>query len=177
MFFGKRQRRDAQPVSIPTYRQAMPRFALELRRSRRYQHPLTVLVIGPEPTGLSPNGGGANDQKKAWEPETGSLWLFLGSLLRDAIRETDVLAQAALDGVYAVMLTDSGPEEATQAARRFDDSFHERTGARLRIGLATFPDDGLTFPDLYGHASDARDRSPVAPDPEPTQPKRDASNA
>jgi two-component system, NtrC family, response regulator AtoC len=87
----------------------------------------------------------------------------------ETLRSLDVLALYA-PGEYEVMLVDTGADEAELMSRRLQ-SLLERSGARVRIGLAAYPRDATTPEALIARACDAV-RGIVAGEPaaEATQP-------
>lgn len=156
-------------LGLPTYRQALHGLQAELRRARRYQHPLSVVA-------LSPAGDAADEAPvEAETPPPGAVrtphlsFYLLGSLLRDVLRETDVATYAAEQHLFAVFLLETREPEARCAVTRLRDLFHHHTGAQLRAGVAEFPRDGLTVEDLFGEARRAWEERPlvVAPRPAP----------
>jgi hypothetical protein len=83
----------AQLPTIPTFQELRPAIDGELRRSRRYERPLSVLVIAPEgepssvPSGTNGGGGhtngpnGARNSNGGVRDDAGSLVAQSGSLL------------------------------------------------------------------------------------------------
>ncbi|MBA2244401.1 MAG: hypothetical protein H0W11_05570 [Gemmatimonadetes bacterium] len=145
----------SRALDIPTYRQWLPRLEAELRRARRYERPLAVLVLSPEIFGTE-SGSGENGNSALPVPlllQTAHLVFFLlGSLLCDTMRESDIVTYAAEPHLYMIVLPEAGEAEARQAVRRLGVAFYDRVPVRLRAGIAEFPRDGLTIEDLFGRA-------------------------
>lgn len=147
---------QARILEIPPYRSMIPVLAAELRRARRYKHPTTVLALIPEHEGQRLSVVSAGDAHLHDRFPTGQpipfLFFLLGSLLRDTMRESDILTYAAHEHLYIGFLPEATEAEARQAIDRFDAVFHARTHIRLRAGLAEFPRDGFTIEDLFDYA-------------------------
>jgi hypothetical protein len=143
--FVEEVRLGAGFLGIPTYRQALRALHGELRRARRYQHPLSVAALSPAAT-----GSGAHRLDRVRAPHLS--FYLLGSLLRDVFRETDVATYAAEHHLFAVFLLETREEDAARAVRRLDALFRGHTGGEVRAGTAEFPRDGLTVEDLFGRA-------------------------
>lgn len=106
----------------------------ECYRSERYDRPLSLILIEPSEATQT---AAVQRQVSAW--------------VREDLRVTDIPAR--LGGTrYAVLLVETGPEEATIIAGRL------RAGVRnIRIGLSHFPEDGATLDGLIAAATDAFD--------------------
>jgi hypothetical protein len=77
---------------------------------------------------------------------------LLGALLRDTLRETDIVAYSAEHHLYVVLLPECGETAGWGAAERLGRILHARAETLVRAGTAEFPSDGLTFEDLFGAA-------------------------
>lgn len=166
-------------LAIPTFRQAVGSVEVELRRARRYERPVTALVLSAETHALPPratlSGRGQSATHVSAAESENALFFLLGALLQDTVREFDIVSYAAEYHVYALFLPEADHAQAYIAALRISDSFHQRTGAHLKAGAATFPGDGLTVRDLLARAHEAwRDR-PVFP--HLSAPSQEAMNA
>jgi hypothetical protein len=102
-------------------------------------------------------------------------FFLLGSLLRDALRETDCVAYAAERHMYAVLLPECGEPAAWQAAQRLGSVLNARTGVLVRAGVAEFPRDGLIVEDLFDSACSQLRDLPLQTN-QPSTP-REAANA
>lgn len=147
---------SVQPAfDTPAYRQVLAPMAAELRRARRFEHPLTMMMI----SALTPSDDGAKStdapsSRATFEVvPTTTLFLLLGSFLRNAARETDILSAAPDTMRYVLLLAETDRFGADRALARFRDGFRTFAGAGLRIGVVEFPRDGLTVQDLFDTAS------------------------
>ncbi len=157
----------SEAAGVPVYGEAMPLLAAELHRARRYEHPLSVLVLSPD-IRPSTNGNGRHGSASSASPDaTYKAFFLLGSLVRDSLRESDIIAFAPDDQLYVAFLSESDDVAARHTARRFRQAYQERTKSTLRVGMAQFPADGFTIDDLVDQARKVwRDRplsdAPVA---------------
>jgi hypothetical protein len=164
---GNGAQRGNPLAPMPTYRELRPLLDAEVRRCRRYERPLAVLVFAPK-TPPVVNGNGANG---AAHPENGNgrhhaaasadPWLnfsmqlgflLLGTVLRGTLRETDIVAYAPETDDFVVLLPEADATAATRAVERLSALFYERSSLVLRVGTALYPADGLTLDDIVEHA-------------------------
>lgn len=135
-------------LGLPTYRAWFEVLRRELNRARRYQHPLAVVV-----TRLAQNGA-LDDVSRARAANRGPLaTMRAGMLLRELLRDTDVVTYDPAEDRFVLLLTETDPGQARAAVARLDAIVHERAGATLRSGIAMFPQDGLITEDLVALAS------------------------
>lgn len=135
---------------VPTYRRMVPAISMELRRCRRYERPMAVLVMG-----LDTGGDAGAASAAASRPELDLVtFVVIGSLLRDATRESDIVTYAAQEHVYALFLPEADDQGAVRAARRLATECRARAAVRIRTGIAVFPGHGLTVDTLFGRAMD-----------------------
>ncbi len=141
-------------LDIPPLRVVMPQFLAELRRARRYEHTLALVALHAVEGAPEPHGGGAaarRDGAGAWE-RARVLYLLLGYVLRNTLRETDILGAAPESLEYLVLLAETDEPRALAAVERIRERCTESLGASVRSGLAVFPADGFTVEDLLARA-------------------------
>jgi hypothetical protein len=155
-------------IAAPTGRvtpigEAIPLIERELRRARRYEHPLGILVLTladgftPDATrlrGLPPTKPRMRRglSLPADRGTTGNGVAALGALLSHSIRETDVLTSPEGERYYLLALPETGWEAMTLAAQRIARGILQTGQPRLRIGMAEFPSQGLTLDELFERA-------------------------
>jgi hypothetical protein len=150
---------------MPTYRELRPVLAAEVRRCRRYERPLAVVVLAPKtPADLADDGASSeahaeNGNGRGAAPSdpwiTFSMqlgFLLLGMVLRGTLRETDIVAYAAESHDFVVLLPEADAAAATRTVERLSALFYERSSLVLRVGMAAYPADGLTLDDIVEHA-------------------------
>lgn len=149
----------AQAADIPSFRRSVPMVRAELRRCRRYEHPLAVLVLGVDPESVRRATRRLGDESAdGWFPRRFELMslLVLGWILRDTTRECDIVTYAADYHAYVVVMPETDADGARSAAERMADTFRRRSSLDLRMGGAAFPADGLTLEDLFERARTER---------------------
>lgn len=124
---------------FPTVQELRPLFERELRRARRYDRPLSVLVLALRATEET-------DDPPASPPD------LLGELLQDALRETDLVGCLRGTGEYAALLPEADAPAAARGAERLRKLWGARNAAALAAGAATYPADGLVVDDLLERA-------------------------
>lgn len=139
----------AAAIGLPTFRASSAQMAAELARARRYERTLSVLVLGPH----VPEDAAHRHAEAGLPFHPGvTAFVLLGSLLRDGIRQTDVLTQLGDDNLYAVVLPEDGVAGARSLANRIAREFAGRTSLGIVTGIAEFPQEGFTLPDLLERA-------------------------
>jgi hypothetical protein len=153
----------SRAAGIPVYRTSLPQIPAELSRARRYQRPLSVAVLrlADEQLPMTEPAGNGRGNGKSWATEWLPMqWMkpivagfpFMGYLLRDVLRESDVVTYDAALNQYVIALPDATREQAAYPVHRLEAAAEIRALTRLRVGLAQFPMDGLTLEDLVSFA-------------------------
>lgn len=153
----------SQAAGIPLYHRAQRQCARELARARRYQHPLTALVLNLESEARTGHQDSTiHTSRNGSSPSPVQRLLFLqlsfflaGALLRGALRESDLVTYDAINNHYVILLTESSTSQAKQAAQRLQALIYQRTHMHWRIRIAEFPTDGLTMEALINSAKAA----------------------
>jgi hypothetical protein len=128
----------AQVAGIPSYRKSLPRLQTELARGRRFQRPLSVIVIRPKEMLPLVSVDGLNRVQ----------FLLCGAMFRDALRQVDVATYDSIRNQFVIVLPESTKLQAAQAANRLTELIDKSTADQLKFGTVTFPDDGLSIEDL-----------------------------
>lgn len=155
-----------EAADIPSFWRSNQQIQNELRRCRRYEHSMSLLVLDVDGASLhraAVEHGRAPADADAWfmrRFECTAL-LLLGWILRDGTRESDFLSYVADRDLYALILPEADSYAAQEAARRLSDLFEQRSTLTVRRGIATFPEEGLTVEALFQHACAAL-RAPKA---------------
>ncbi len=134
---------------IPTYREAMPDFDAEVTRARRYQRPLSVLVMRCV-NGNNGSNGSSGEHIDPSYPQMISL--LLGAILPDTIRETDLVAYDAANRRYVILMPELTAFQAERAVRRLNELLRARVSTPTSVGVAEFPRDGLTLEEVVASA-------------------------
>jgi hypothetical protein len=118
-------------------------LAFEFGRARRYERALSIVVVTPI------SWPDEHDDDHATEARLPTvLPLLTAAGLREVLRETDIMCYEPLEGRFVLGLTESEGAAAQRALERVRALFQSRLRIELAIGVAQFPNDGLTLEDL-----------------------------
>jgi len=162
----RRPRRPSPPVlqseqtfidmgAILPYRSSLPQLASELARARRYQYPLTIVIIRLDQDRIAEKGNGLFRMKKTESGFMNLLLSFLGSLLRSSLRDIDIVSFDVTNSQYVVLLPETTMAKADRPVSRLNEMSLKQTGISLVVGMAEFPVDGLIIEDLVSSAEAA----------------------
>ncbi len=120
----------------------------EMTRARRYEHPLTFLLVGVEGwTTLSAERG----RRGSFE-----VLSTLAMRIRRLLRDVDAIGVHG-DGRLAVILPETPLDGALVVAGRIEQAAREDVGLKTRVGVSIFPDDAVTVESLIREAEAALD--------------------
>ena len=123
----------------------------EMYRSRRYQHPLTIVVAKPDVSSLK-----LKIHRTVEEVQRSMMVRYVAiSLMTRALygqlRRTDWLLEDSGKKEYVFVLPETRGERADIVIDRIQKTAEE-LGVAVSCGIATFPDDALTFESLIERA-------------------------
>ncbi|MBN1266403.1 MAG: hypothetical protein JXA25_12975 [Anaerolineales bacterium] len=123
----------------------------ELSRCRRYQHPLSLVMIKPDQ-----GKGGIKIQALLKEVQQYGISRIVGAsvgkLLAENIRRSDTIIRNDKDGLSYLVLC---PETTSEGASTLAEGIFElakRKGITISYSTASFPDDAITYDDLISQA-------------------------
>jgi hypothetical protein len=139
---------------------------IEFSRSRRYHRPLALLVVHAAPA----DEEAVREMIKNLQRDMLSRLSNsrIGQAVSAAIRQTDTLLRDNI-GRYVILCPETNLESAAALGSRIRQIVEERTGLQVHCGVASFPDEALTFEDLLSVARERSDqlqlpKNPPAPD-------------
>jgi hypothetical protein len=160
---------------VPTFRQALPKLSAELDRARRYRRPLAIMIMTEDrlaSAGASAmtgngnghgngDGNGASGLRLAACLPYGSALVpaFIASVVREIVREADIVTYAATMECCVVMMPEGGKIEGRHALGRVGGLCVGRLAVPLRAGIAAFPEDGWTLEELILRAEQFEEQS------------------
>ncbi|MFZ5922341.1 MAG: diguanylate cyclase domain-containing protein [Chloroflexota bacterium] len=117
----------------------------EMTRSRRHNHPLSVLIINPEHKQT-------NEMHPIFEDLQQEILQHFaiaraGQILSESIRQTDLIIRDEKNQ-FIVIMPDTDAMRSKVTAARIQDKFSDKFGTAMSWGAASFPDEALTFEDL-----------------------------
>lgn len=131
------------PSHVPDIESERSRIKVELTRSRRYQRPLSLLVIkldAEDPT-----------TKKVKSIRTDLMEHFtfvqVGQVITELLRQTDLFLRDQ-QGCYIILCSETNMSSVELFAKRISQAIENKTGLQVQCGAASFPDEALTFEDL-----------------------------
>ena len=110
----------------------------EVMRSRRYQRPLSVIIVEPDPTSLR-----ASLQRSAQEVQQTLIKRYvvtsLGHVISQALRRTDMLAEQTERERFVILCPEMDPVAAQELIKRIQFIAEKRLGVRVMCGVGSFP--------------------------------------
>lgn len=146
-----------QTQGIPPYRAARSNYSRELTRARRYRHPLTIVVIKMEYISESVcTVAGRNGAPAGEKPQLSHYVIPLtGGILQGTLRESDIVSYDIANDRFVLLLAETTKSQALLAMERLLKLISTRILVTFMVGLAEFPDDGLTIESLVQESQEA----------------------
>ncbi|HEY0601302.1 MAG TPA: hypothetical protein VGD58_00260 [Herpetosiphonaceae bacterium] len=121
----------------------------EMQYTRRVNRPLSILV-------LEADGARADLQVTAQEIQRllakRYSMMALARLMGRTLRRTDFILDHAKEGRLVLVAPEMHKEQTAAIVERLNDQARRRLGISLRSGVASFPDQGVTFEELLYQA-------------------------
>ncbi len=133
--------------------EAMGEIQVEFARSRRHGRELSVIVIDGVTDQLH-----AKNQKLAQFVQANLMKRLASASLAEAIekevRRSDLVVKKNTNGKnqFIVLCPETNAEGTELLAERIHDAIYQDTGLSVNYGLASFPEEALTFEDLCSQA-------------------------
>jgi GGDEF domain-containing protein len=125
----------------------------EFIRSRRNQLPLSLLVIRPTDTAKK---AVTEVKKVVLEIQSHMTGRFISASLAkviiDEARRTDLIISRGEEGPFFVLCLDTKMKDSTKLAERIQATAAENLGIAVSYGVASFPDEALTYEELVHRA-------------------------
>ena len=155
--------------AMPSFRRSLARLEIELARVRRYDHPLSVIVVQVPRVKVdelyaSVFSNVKDDLRERHVQRIVSL--HVGAILYDCLRSSDMPMWDTDQNRYVVVLPESNRLRAQEAANRLRRLVPSHIGTTVKAGVAEFPRDGLAIDALV---SKAAQRSLSTADPGPVE--------
>lgn len=123
----------------------------EFIRSRRYNHPISLMVIEPTAASLKTQlSRSTRDIQRIMMDRF--MHTSLARLAAAEARRTDLVIEMEADQRILVLFPETEPRGLAIFAERIRHMAQEELGLALNFGVASFPTDALTFEDLQQKA-------------------------
>ena len=131
--------------------EAIEDIRMELVRSRRHQRPLTVMVIEAKPESIR-----AVLHRTVQEVQRAMMTRYvvtsLARVIGNQLRRTDMVLDQRDRGRFIILSPDTNVASSSVVVGRIQAAAAEQLGVSIACGLASFPDDALTFEELVHRA-------------------------
>lgn len=120
----------------------------EFIRSRRYQHPLSLIVIQPDAKSTI-----SEMQSSITDIQMQMAGRFISArvakLLSSEVRRIDMIINPGEDDpMFLILCPETKGDAALKLAERIRNKIDNKLGVSVAYGVASFPEDALTFEDL-----------------------------
>jgi GGDEF domain-containing protein len=140
--------------------EASEEIKTELLRSRRYQRPLTVLVIEPDPDSINQSLMPSTEEVKHNLAKRYAMGK-ISEVLNLSARRPDLIIKQDQPERFILVLPEASSSSSNTLIQRIRSAIETDLGITVSWGGATFPEDALTFEDLL-HKASAKLGKPVS---------------
>jgi GGDEF domain-containing protein len=123
----------------------------ELYRSRRFQHPLSIIVLEPR-TDREDVAINRTVKEVQQSMKQHYVVISVARVIDKLLRRTDLLLEHLPKGRIILLSPETNSEEAVALDWRIRQIVEQQHGIRINSGIASFPQDALTFEELISHA-------------------------
>jgi GGDEF domain-containing protein len=145
--FGKIRKR------VRSLDEAKEEIKSEILRGRRYRRPISLMVMKVDPASVK-----VALQRTVEEVQRAMMerYVFLGlaRLISKQTRRIDILVEQEGKEQFLVLCPETDTSGVTNALGRIQQAARENLGLTLSWGVASFPDEALTFEDLLQKAEE-----------------------
>ncbi len=131
--------------------EALEDIRMELVRSRRHQRPLTVMVVEAKPESIR-----AVLHRTVQEVQQAMMTRYvvtsLARVIGGQLRRTDMVLDQRDRGRFVILSPDTNVASSSVVVDRIQAAAAEQLGVTIACGIASFPEDALTFEELVHRA-------------------------
>lgn len=124
----------------------------ELLRSRRYQRSLTLIVLEPDQASINRNVAFTNEEIKHNLSRRYAMGK-LSEVLNSTARRPDLIIKLDQPDRFILVCPETSASSSNTLIQRIQNAVETDLGLSVSWGVATFPDDALTFEDLLHKAN------------------------
>jgi len=136
--------------------EAADEIRTELIRSRRYQRSMTVLVVEPDSATLNQSMMASIDEIQKTLARRYAMGK-ISEVINSTARRPDLVMHRS--NQFVLLCPETTAESSITLVDRIKSSIKSELGVSVSIGMASFPDDALTFDELLSKASKKLDGS------------------
>lgn len=134
--------------------QAADDIQVEMFRSRHHHHPLSVVVVEPKKDSLQVALHQAVKEVQESIMKSYVITKLADSLSRH-LRRTDMVLEERERGRFIILCPDTSARDLNVLVEYIQATASEMVGVKVNCGMATFPDEALTFEELV-HQAESR---------------------
>ncbi|MDR3575824.1 MAG: hypothetical protein P4L50_18335 [Anaerolineaceae bacterium] len=136
---------------VRNFSSSLEDIKVEFGRSRRYNHPLSLMVIEPSQFTLKEDLDRIilENQKRI---SRRILAARLAEIIIHQTRRIDMIMTKNWDGRFIILCPEDNTKGANKLAQRIQSDVKTNLGVSIQYGIAAFPSDALTLEDLLRHA-------------------------
>ncbi len=127
------------------------RIRMEIKRSRHYERPLSVIVVEPEAHSMNEALNGMVQEAQQTILDRYAM-ARLAQVMRQQLRLMDMVFEDKENGRLIILSPEANQTDSTVLARWVKAVTVEQLQVKVNCAAATFPDDGLTFNKLMQEA-------------------------
>ena len=148
---GKALTLPASVHQVRNFTNAVEDMKVEFIRSRRYNHPLSLMIIEPAQFNLKQDLEKIvrENQKKL---SRRLLATELAEIIVRQTRRTDMIVTKNWDGRFIVLCPENSTDGTSALAQRIQADVKSNLDIPIHYGIAAFPADALTLEELLRHA-------------------------
>lgn len=130
---------------------ALEEIQTELSRSRRYHRPLALVVITPE---LDLHKAEFQGAPRAVQKHLASKYILaqIAEIIEKEARRTDIIIKQNKPDRFIVLCPETQSSNTNTLIRRVVEKTREQVGVQVGFGVASFPEEALTFEELLQKA-------------------------
>jgi GGDEF domain-containing protein len=138
------------PGRVMTMEAAAVWIKNEMNRGRRHNRPLSVVVLDPQNLDLDADSA----LLRQFQRDVLKQFVLarLGQIISDQVRQTDMIIRGE-DDKFIVLMPDTDKGSSSITTARILNEIQARSGSSVRFGIASFPQDALTFEELVHRAT------------------------
>ena len=138
--------RRVQPLDV-----ALEDIKIELTRSRRYKSPLSVVVVKPESSSIQ-----IALHRTIMEVQRAMMNRYvltsMSRVISMALRRTDMVMQEQEKERFVILSPHTPGNDLHIVVKRIQEAISKQLGVNVKCGVASFPEDALTFEELLHKA-------------------------